>query len=361
MGINDYEIKDVKVTETYADYTRNWRASYDDLKPIVNFNPEKHKPGLYEDIAEYGVNTPLYLSKLTPERAAKIAKDHGLPNPPKYLVIRGHRRFRVISMIREKYPDRFSMIPAQVYTGLTESDEARLMADHMQTKTLNEFEQYQAVRDLALKFNISEEEIGFRLAQSRTWVQRRKWIAKMPKRVEEEYRKRYTKDDKGEPLPHVRFIDKDLIALYAALNRDINAGRNPESPGAEWLRAWEELVNKGRVQEPEPPALTRHQILDKVLMVRDDLVKEAMLWAAGTPNNNIKDVDDRIQNLRANLQKMDDAFQDASAKLKVAESEVATLKETIAAKDAEINNLKIEVATLQGELKAKPGKKSVSV
>lgn len=289
--------KFIPADQIYADYGRNFRmsTSYVECEPIKDFNPEKHKPNLYEDIKVNGINTPLAVVELLGEEAEQLSALVG--RKIKYRVVRGHRRARVIENIRRDNAHMLETVPANVYRGLSASDEFRLMADHAHVKGLNEYELFDAIRKLALNTSMSEEQIGHQVGRSRGYVQRRKWIMNLPRIVEENYRKKFERDEEGKAVPCVTFTDTDLNELNKAANRDREQNRDPETGGSEFNNQWYKLLETGKAKDPEPKAWTRKEMLDKLQWIKDPIIKNVIRACAGDPVR-ITDSEDQITALR---------------------------------------------------------------
>lgn len=273
--------KNVKADEVFADYSRNFRmeSSYGECEPIQGFNPEKDKPNLYEDIKTEGIHTPLLLVTLDQEESERLSAVAG--RKIKYRVLRGHRRYRVVENIRRDFPHLLETIPANIYSGLSNADEIKLMVDGVHIKSFNEYELFDAIRKLVLNTNMSEEQIGLQIGYKRGYVQRRKWIMKLPTCVEQEWKKRFEKDAEGNAIPCVKFTDPDLVELYKAFGRDEEAGRDADRPGSEFRNAWERLVDKGTLKGNEPKAWTRKDMLEKLQWIKDPIIKIVIQACAG--------------------------------------------------------------------------------
>lgn len=289
--------KYAKTDETYADYSRNFRManSYAECEPIKAFNPEKHKPNLYEDIKLEGIQTPLALVELSKEESEELSAKIG--RTIKFRVIRGHRRFRCIERIRSESPHMLETFPAQVHSGLSRDDEYNLMVDHAHVKGLNDYELFDAIRKLATNTRLSEEQIGHKVGRSRGYVQRRKWIMSLPHIVEENYRKRFNTDEEGKPLAYTNFTDGDLVKLNTAANVDREAGIEPGSDGSAFGKVWNVLETNGSTKILEIKAMSRKEILEKVQYFKDPIIKHIMRAIAGDPVN-LSDAVDMLEALR---------------------------------------------------------------
>ena len=94
----------VKVAEVFMDYERNVRQAWKyRVEPKKNFNETKDAPGFYEDIMLRGVQVAPEITELTEDQINRIEAKHGIR--PKYRIVRGHRRFKALQMIREAHPE----------------------------------------------------------------------------------------------------------------------------------------------------------------------------------------------------------------------------------------------------------------
>lgn len=300
--------RNVPADQIFADYDRNFRmsSSYSECEPIKDFNPEKQRPNLYEDIKINGLQTPLAVSELDSTEAETLS--HTLGRKVKFRVIRGHRRMKSIENIRRDNPHMLETIPALVYKGLSDRDEFKLMADHAHVKGLNEYELFDAIRKLALNTGLSEEQIGHQVGRSRGYVQRRKWIMNLPDVVELNYRRKFERDGDGKAVPCVTFTDSQLTDLYKASNRDREAGRDPSVPDSEFNREWDKLVTSGKTRDPEPKAWTRKEMLDKLNWLSDPIVKIVVQACAGDPVR-ITDAEEQLTALRTRIAELETEFE----------------------------------------------------
>lgn len=321
MGTGNVTIKELDTTTIFANYKENFRmeSSYDDLKPIPNFDPDKMKPGLYEDILNNGLHTPLWVAELSKEEAEAIRADTGILY--RYIVIRGHRRFYVITDIRKTQPHNFVKVRCEVYIGLTKADRYRLMADHLQVKGLNDFEVYTAIKRLALNTSLSEVQIGMQMNKSRGYIQRRKWIAAMPARVEENYKLAFTRDAEKKPVPCVKLPDPVLVELHKAFQEDVDAGRDSESDDSSFATAWTKL--SAGVLPPPVKSLTRKDIMEKARLIKEPIVKEILAVCAGDAGD-LASAADQVANMRARIKELEALLASTDAKLEDALAIVAS-------------------------------------
>jgi hypothetical protein len=292
--------------EVFFDYARNFRMGngYAECEPIPNFNPEKMKANLYESVKEEGVHTPFAVVELEADEAKALSERLG--RKVKYRCIRGHRRGKVVENIHHHVgPHILQTIPCNVYKGVSNEDEYRLMVDQVHVKGLNDYELFDAIRKLAMNTRLSEEQIGVQIGKSRGYVQRRKWIMGLPPVVEDNYRRRYEVGDDGKPVSHISFTDTDLNELNKAANRDREAGRDPASNDSEFNRQWDKLATTGKAKDNEPKAWTRKEILDKIQWIKEPIVKTVMLACAGDPVR-LTDAVEQVEALRAQIAQLTD-------------------------------------------------------
>lgn len=314
--------KNVPTSQIFTDYPANDRmeSSYVECSAIKGFNPEKQKPNLYEDIKLHGINVPLGLIELDKEESERLSAICG--RPIKFKTLRGHRRMRSVENIRaDAGTHLLETVPANVYTGLTREDAAKLMVDEGHIKTRNEYEVFLGIEKLVLNTSMSEENIGAHVGKSRGYAQRRKWILGMPDFVRENFRLRFEKDEKGEGKPHVKFTDDDLNELHKAQGRDEEANRNPESAGSEFMNVWNRLVDTGKAKAPEGKALTRKELLEKATLVKEPIVKGLLNFVAGNSGLSLSDAQDQIMALRSQLEQVQDECDSLRAELKALKAE----------------------------------------
>lgn len=298
-----FKTERVRLDRVFNDKSRNPRMpSNYKTDPIKDFDPEKNKAGLYEMIDAEGILVPPAVSRLSPERKAALKAARGIDAD--VITIWGHRRIDVATKIHAVDPKRFETVDMIVYEGLTEADEIKMLMDHEGVEGLNEFELFSAILSLKLNTSMSEEQIGIHVGKSRGFVQRRLWIAALPAMVQENYRKKFERDEEGNVPPHVPITDKNLVALNKAATADRtdtpdHPKVDPASPGSQFMTAWDKLVKNGEV-EPPVKAKSRAEILEAVQYVQDPIIKHVMYWAAGD-DVKLTDATDMISNLRAKL------------------------------------------------------------
>ena len=286
----------VPFSEIYWDTGRNVRLlSAYDVDPIPNFDPSKHKPGLFESINLEGLKVPLTVAELADDTAKSLSAKVG--RTIRFRGVCGHRRSMVITKIRETQPDRFNTVPCVIWTGLTEKEELQHLVDQGHVKTLNDFEQYLAVKRL-LYSGLTEDQAAAQIGKSRGFVQRRRWIASMPECVEKEYQKRYDTSLQKEGDTYVSLTDTVLQDLYKAYTADTSAGLNPESDGSQFMGAWSKLTQTGPPAK-EPKSRSRKELMDFAAMSKEPIIQIVLRFAANEPTANLNEALDQASALRA--------------------------------------------------------------
>lgn len=261
----------------FFDESRNVRGDWEyETDPNPKYKPDKEsggKAGLYEDIEENGVNTPLWISILSSDRRAAIHAKTGVWYDA--ICIRGHRRGRVLRLLAAKYPGRFDRIPCQVYEGLSEADELSMMVDQVHVKGLSQWGIYLAIKSLAMA-RLSEGKIAARIGMSRGFVQAKLRVARLPDVVETEFLKKC----KGQPC--VNLTDENLTALFTANLADETA-RNEGKPAESFAKEWANVVATGTTTKAVPTAMNRKQLLTIIGMTKEPIVADTLRYAAGDP------------------------------------------------------------------------------
>ncbi|MFW9873268.1 MAG: ParB/RepB/Spo0J family partition protein [Candidatus Thorarchaeota archaeon] len=129
-----------------------------------------------------------------------------LPEPYKYRIIAGHRRFVAFKILK------YETIPAMIKSGLSEID-ARLMnlSENLKRRDLNILQEAGAVRQLRL-LNLTQEDIAEKLGQSRTWVQIRLKLLRLPEPIQEAAAAGFINQAQIRQLHSIKDPDKQLEA-----------------------------------------------------------------------------------------------------------------------------------------------------
>ena len=314
----------VAFSKVYADEAKNFRMdeSYSECEPLKDFNPAKDKANLYEDIFANGLKVAPVLVRLADDDPRKALYSNLAGTPIDFLVLRGHRRWRVLKNIRKNNPDHFDKVECQVYSGLTRSDEVQLMADQAYTKALNAFEQYKAVKELRLSTNVSEEKMGSILGLSRGTVQRYGQIASFPKFVEENFQKRFQRDAEGNSIPHVAWTTVQLNELNKAATKDRAAGTSLDDERSEFMAEWAKV--SGGVVAPQVKSLTRKEIMSRTDMIQDDVIRDTMKACAGDTIS-LLEIITRMEKLRERLAGLEKENADLKEQNAVLHSDIEVL------------------------------------
>lgn len=245
-AVANKNILKLRTEEIWADNTRNFRHSWKyRVEPKASYDPAKDAPGFYESIVENGVQVNIEVAQLATDQVDAIERAFGIR--PKYRVIRGHRRFKAVTLARENIPGMFDLLTCVVYTGLSEQEEIALMFDHNGVEPLDEFEVYKAIVSL-YGTGKSQEKIAGLVGQNRQYVQDRIYMHELPIVIRAEFEKRFTPLADGKlPKKNVDYIYhpwSDVDKLHTRLNADVAAGVDPESAESQTMLYWAEIANK---------------------------------------------------------------------------------------------------------------------
>lgn len=220
-------------------------------------------------------------------------------------VLQGHRRFKVVEELAKLDPERFELIPCLIYKGLTLSEEQEKVVDHFGVKLLNEFEVYQAIKSLKMTSNLSEDRIAQLIGKSRGYVQRRLWVATLPKVVEAEWKKKVQADKDDENV--VNITDKALTALSTANTLDKSKGQASRAGGPEFAKVWENLVKYGTPEGTvKPSKVMEKKMIEQMRdMLENDELSQLLQWVLGDPVKT-QDIDNAVTRLREKAQLWDD-------------------------------------------------------
>ncbi len=204
-----------------------------------------------------GVITPLDVKNL-----AENIKDKGLQFPiavqPRFdvpdlseeydfRIIAGHRRYMAFKIL--KYPS----IPAMVRRGLSEID-ARLMnlSENLIREDLNIKQEAEAVKSLRL-LNLTQEDIAEKLSKSRTWVQIRLHLLRLPKEIQEEaaagflnqtqIRQLHSLKDKDRQFEAVRKIKTSIQMGQKGISVEKKPQENPDKAKRRSTKEVQDLMN----------------------------------------------------------------------------------------------------------------------
>ena len=155
--MNEYEVKEIKLTEIYNDNSFNCRGT------IMPFDVVD----LAKDIEKSGLQFPI---------AVQPYDKDGY----KYRIVAGHRRFVAFRVLKLK------TIPVMIKSGLSEL-QARLinLGENLKRKDLNILQEAGAISKLR-EYGMTQEAISAELGMSRTWVQIRLHLLHLPEDIQAE-------------------------------------------------------------------------------------------------------------------------------------------------------------------------------
>jgi len=161
--MSEYEVKNIVMDEIYLDNEFNCRGKILPLDVV----------DLAKDIASNGLQFPIAVQPV-------CDVSERLPDDKKYRIVAGHRRFIAFKVNKE------TVIPAMVKSGLTEL-RARLvnLSENLKREELNIVQEADAVNALRL-LGMTQESIATELSKSRTWVQIRLHLLRLPKDIQAE-------------------------------------------------------------------------------------------------------------------------------------------------------------------------------
>ena len=210
----EYSIQDIPLNKIFNDTSFNCRGV---ITPL-------DVKGLAENIDSKGLQFPIAVQPRfdVPE----------LPEEYDFRIIAGHRRYMAFKILA------IPSIPAMVRHGLSEID-ARLMnlSENLIREDLNIKQEAEAVKSLRL-LNLTQEEIAEKLSKSRTWVQIRLHLLRLPPEIQEEaaagflnqtqIRQLHGIKDKGQQFEAVRKIKTAIQMGQKGLSVEKKPQENPD-------------------------------------------------------------------------------------------------------------------------------------
>ena len=158
----EYSIQEIPLSKIFNDTSFNCRGF---ITPL-------DVKGLSENIKDKGLQFPIAVQPRfdVPDLSEEFD----------FRIIAGHRRYMAFKILK------YETIPAMVRSGLSEID-ARLMnlSENLIREDLNIKQEAEAVKSLRL-LNLTQEDIAEKLSKSRTWVQIRLHLLRLPKEIQEE-------------------------------------------------------------------------------------------------------------------------------------------------------------------------------
>ncbi len=156
--MDDYQVKNIPLNRIFSDSDFNCRGNIS----LISVSE------LAKDIDRNGLQFPITVQPLTSGPSYD------------YRIIAGHRRFAACRVLKK------TEIPAMIRTGLSEL-QARLLnlTENLQREELNILQEAHAVEKLR-GLGLIQDQISKELGKSRSWVQVRLDLLKLPKEIQEE-------------------------------------------------------------------------------------------------------------------------------------------------------------------------------
>lgn len=225
----EYSIQEIQLDKIFNDTNFNCRGI---ITPL-------DVKGLSENIKDKGLQFPIAVQPRfdVPE----------LPEEYDYRIIAGHRRYMAFKILK------ISSIPTMVRHGLSEID-ARLMnlSENLIREDLNMKQEAEAVKSLRL-LDLTQEEIAEKLDKSRTWVQIRLHLLRLPKEIQEEaaagflnqtqIRQLHSMKDKSQQFEAVRKIKTAIQMGQKGLSVEKKPQENPDKAKKRSNKEIQDLMN----------------------------------------------------------------------------------------------------------------------
>lgn len=206
--MDEYKVHSVALADIYLDNDFNCRGTILPMDVV----------DLAKDIKINGLQFPIAI-----QPASDV--EGGLPEGKTYRIVAGHRRFLALKINNESH------IPVMIKSGLTEL-RARLinLSENLKRAALNIVQEAGAVNSLR-SLGMTQEEIALELGMSRTWVQIRLHLLRLPADIQAEaasgglnqfqIRELYALDNNEQRYSAVRKIKDALLRG----NRGISVGK----------------------------------------------------------------------------------------------------------------------------------------
>ena len=185
----EYSIQEIPLNKIFNDTSFNCRGF---ITPL-------DVKSLAENIKERGLQFPI-----TVQPKFDVP---GLPDEYDFRIIAGHRRYMAFKILK------IETIPAMIRRGLSEID-ARLMnlSENLIREDLNIKQEADAVRALRV-LNLTQEDIANELGKSRTWVQIRLHLLRLPKEIQDEAAAGFLNQTQIRQIHGMKDKDKQFEAL----------------------------------------------------------------------------------------------------------------------------------------------------
>lgn len=365
--MSSHKIIRVPVSEIFADYERNFRDPIGDYRgclPTEGYDHDKFlagnaKQGLFESIYHNGVITPIWVAVLTASQIEEIYDRTKVRY--KYRVIRGHKRFRVVSEINTRFPGKIEELTVDAYEGLSELEEWEKLADHGETQReepLSELGEFRAVVNL-FAAGFSQVKIANMFGQKRGWSMRRVWLHQMGVNtpIEKHYLAKF--DPKAEKGTFYTFPLSAVDDLHTAWTADNEAGTDPMSEGAKFLAIWNTFAETGK-KPPEEKALNRKAIDERASFVKGRPALEEMVKFASGRGGNAKTAAEMYDRINAKAEKteaLQAELDTANATIADLSARIETAEATVSALTAERDSLKAELVEARKPTNVNPSRK----
>lgn len=250
-------------------------------------------------------------------RMVDSIKRHGFkPNHPlvlseksdgSLLVLCGNRRSEAIETIAANEPDVFAAlfpdgcVPAVVYSGLTEEQEALIRVDHGKDEDrvpLDDWSEFLAIRQLvragydtqsgiAEKMGWFKEDKTGKTVPNRSKVQPRVELAQLPQFVQAEYERYCTQPESGSP---VRW---SMVAKLAKAYRE-EFTTFPDGDGPVFQAAWNEAIAPPAQAADKPQPIKPADMEKRAKVVGSRNLRDALLACSGSGKIGLADLDARM-------------------------------------------------------------------
>jgi ParB/RepB/Spo0J family partition protein len=252
--MKDYEVQEIELSKIYSDVNFNCRG------PILPMDVVD----LAKDIDLNGLQFPIAVQPA-------VDVDGGLPDGFDFRIVAGHRRYtayRVLKMDR---------VPALIKSGLSEL-QARLinLSENLKRKELNIVQEAQAVSRLR-DFGMIQEAIGTTLGMSRSWVQVRLNLLKLPDDIQQAASVGILNQYQIQQISSL----KEPTRQYEAVRRIKNARLNGERNIDVGKKSTEDPFKKKRQSKTAVQTMMTHM----AKTVGYGLHTRALAWANGEINS----------------------------------------------------------------------------
>ncbi len=252
--MDEYKVSNLAMSDIYLDNEFNCRGA---ILPIDVVD-------LAKDIAINGLQFPIAVQPV-----ADV--ENSLPAGKLFRIVAGHRRFVAFKVNNEQF------IPAMIKSNLSEL-RARLvnLSENLKRQDLNILQEAGAVNGLQL-LGMTQEAIARELGMSRTWVQIRLHLLRLPKDIQAEAASGCLNQDQIRSL----FSLKDNDRRYAAIRTIKNARLRGEKGISISKTATEDPFKKKR----QPKHVVQDMIDHMAKSIGYGLHTRVLAWTNGVINS----------------------------------------------------------------------------